>query len=41
MFKAVEVLDQDNDYYIVKRGPAYGLSIYDHILLDGSKGGTL
>ena len=38
VFKAVEVLDQDNDYYIVKRGTSYGLSIYDHILLDGSKG---
>lgn len=38
VFKAVEILDENNDYYIIRKGMDYGLSVYDHILLDGSMG---
>lgn len=38
VFKAINVEEEDNDYYIVTRGTSYGVSVYDHILLDGSTG---
>lgn len=37
VFRRVEILDQNNEYCIVKKGTAYGLSVYDHILLDAAK----
>ncbi len=33
-FRQVEILDRNNEYYIVKLGTKYGLSIYDHIILN-------
>lgn len=33
-FKRVEILDRNNEYCIVKKGTAYGISVYDHIILD-------
>ena len=36
LFRAVSILDKNDDYYIVASGQAYGLSVYDHILLNGS-----
>ncbi len=36
VFKKVDIIDQNSEYYIVKRGTSYGLSIYDHIVLDHS-----
>lgn len=37
VFKRVEILSKNDDYYIVKKGSEYGLSNYDHIALDGAK----
>jgi len=36
IFRQVEILDQNEEYYIVKKGTSYGLSVYDHIVLDGN-----
>lgn len=36
LFRAVTILDDNDDYYIVAAGQSYGLAIYDHILLNGS-----
>ena len=33
-FRQVEILDRNDEYYIVKLGTKYGLSIYDHIILN-------
>lgn len=33
-FRQVEILDRNDEYYIVKMGTKYGLSIYDHIILN-------
>lgn len=38
VFKAIEILDENSDYYIVRKGMDYGLTVYDHILLDGTLG---
>lgn len=35
-FRAIQIRDENDDYYIVESGMAYGLAIYDHILLNGS-----
>ena len=34
VFKRIETLEKANDYCIVKKGTSYGLSVYDHIVLD-------
>ena len=34
VFKRIETLEEANDYCIVKKGTSYGLSVYDHIVLD-------
>ena len=34
VFKRIETLEAANDYCIVKKGTSYGLSVYDHIVLD-------
>jgi len=36
VFKMIQILDENSEYYIVRRGMDYSLSVYDHILLDGS-----
>ncbi len=36
VFKQIEVLDANEEYYTIKKGMSYGLSVYDHILLDAS-----
>lgn len=36
VFKKIEVLTSNDEYYTVKRGTDYGLSVYDHIVLDAS-----
>lgn len=33
-FRQVEIIDRNDEYYIVKMGTKYGLSIYDHIILN-------
>ena len=35
MFRRIEVLYENEEYCIVKNGTQYGLSVYDHIALDG------
>ena len=35
VFNLVEILDQNEEYYIVSKDTSYGLSVYDHIVLDG------
>ncbi len=37
VFKKVEILEQNDEYVIAKKGVAYSISIYDHIVLDGTK----
>ena len=36
VFKRIEILYEDTEYYIIDKNTAYGLSAYDHIALDGS-----
>ena len=36
VFKQIEIKDSNNEYYTVTRGMKYGLSVYDHIVLDAS-----
>lgn len=35
LFRKIEVIDQNSEYYIVKKGTRYGVSLYDHIILNG------
>lgn len=35
VFKAITILCENNEYYIVEEGTSYGLSNYDHIVQDG------
>lgn len=37
LFVQINILSDTNEYYIVESGTQYGLSVYDHIVLDGSK----
>ena len=37
VFKQIDVIYQNEEYSILKTGTTYGLSLYDHIALDGSK----
>ncbi len=34
IFRRVEILQENEEYCIVKEGTAYGLSVYDHVVLD-------
>jgi hypothetical protein len=34
VFKKINIIDKNNEYYIVEKGSTYGLSVYDHIVLD-------
>ncbi len=36
VFKQIEVLASNEEYYTVKKGMRYGLAVYDHIVLDAS-----
>ena len=36
VFKIVNILCENDDYYIVEEGTSYGLSNYDHIVQDGT-----
>lgn len=33
-FRKIEVLNSNDEYYTIKKGTDYGLSVYDHIVLD-------
>ena len=37
VFKQIEILYQTDDYAIIKSGTDYGISLYDHIVLQGDK----
>ena len=37
MFKQIEIMFQNEDYAIVKKGTSYGIALYDHIALDSTK----
>lgn len=37
VFKQIDILAQNNKYTIVDTGTSYGVLLYDHIALDGSK----
>lgn len=41
VFKTIDILNSNKEYYIVDKGTKYGLNVYDHILLnpDGFKEG--
>ncbi|MCI9162847.1 MAG: hypothetical protein HFG59_06265 [Lachnospiraceae bacterium] len=34
VFKLIEILKSNEEYYTVQKGMSYGLSVYDHIVLD-------
>ena len=34
VFKQIEILDENEEYYTVKKNQKYGLSVYDHIMFD-------
>lgn len=36
VFKQIEILCENDDYYIVQEGTSYGLNNYDHIVQDGT-----
>ncbi|MGN0158021.1 MAG: HlyD family efflux transporter periplasmic adaptor subunit [Brotaphodocola sp.] len=36
VFKQIEILNSNNEYYTIRKGTSYGLSVYDHIVLDAS-----
>ena len=33
-FRQINIIDKNDEYYIIARGTKYGLSIYDHIILE-------
>lgn len=35
LFKVIDIIDQNEEYSIIKTGTSYGLSLYDHIALNG------
>ena len=37
VFKQINILSENDEYAIVETKTRYGLSLYDHIALDGSK----
>ena len=37
VFKQIEILYQNDDYSIIKTGTNYGISMYDHIVLQGDE----
>lgn len=37
VFKQIDILYQNEEYSIVRKGTDYGIALYDHIALDGSK----
>ena len=36
VFKQIEILKSNNEYYSIRKGTNYGLSVYDHIVLDAN-----
>lgn len=37
VFRQIDIIDQNEEYCIVRKNMPYGLSVYDHIVLDGSQ----
>lgn len=36
VFKQIEILNTNEEYYTIRKGTSYGLSVYDHIVLDAA-----
>lgn len=36
VFRKIVILEASDEYYIVEKGTSYGISVYDHIVLDGA-----
>ena len=36
VFRLIDVIYQNDDYYIVRTGTSYGITLYDHIVLNAS-----
>ena len=36
VFKQIEIIKSNDEYYSIKKGTNYGLSVYDHIVLDAN-----
>jgi hypothetical protein len=34
VFKQIEILNSNDEYYTIRKGMNYGLSVYDHIVLN-------
>lgn len=39
IFRPIEVIEQNSEYCIIKKGTSYGISVYDHIILEGTNVG--
>lgn len=37
VFKQIDILSKNEEYSILKTGTSYGLSLYDHIALNGNE----
>ena len=37
VFRVVDIIEQNNEYYVVKKDTTHGVSVYDHIILDAEK----
>lgn len=37
VFELIDIIDSNNEYYIVRQGIAYGVSVYDRIVLDAAQ----
>lgn len=37
VFRKIIIMDESDEYYIIEKGTSYGISVYDHIVLDGQK----
>ena len=36
VFKQIEILEENGEFYTIKENTSYGLNVYDHIVLDAS-----
>ena len=37
VFKVIDIIDENNEYCVVKKDTTHGISVYDHIVLDAQK----
>ena len=37
VFRQIDIIDQNEEYSVLQTGTSYGLSLYDHIALNGNE----